>query len=196
MACLTTLFLGSVHDKIYLGSNVKIPCFGKKEPPKLVKNYVWERSKNITSKNNRHHISKDGVLTIYDVNVEDMGTYFCICNTFSGKKKIKHTIEVVQLPSTRLRITFVYSVKHCNRESEEITERFIETKLTETACLNEDCQIDSIRSDCQLEALPIPSLRVTVSVILPSIPNGNCDVDCTRVHLKVFSDKKFTKHDN
>ncbi|GBM03900.1 hypothetical protein AVEN_185399-1 [Araneus ventricosus] len=180
---------GSVHDKVYLGSNVKIPCFGKKEPPKNVKKYTWEHLKNAISNDNRHLIDEDGTLTIYDVSIEDMGILFCTGFTRSSSKKVKHTVEVVQLPSTSLQILFVYSIKICNEESQEIAQRFVEIKLKGSICANEECKIVSTESTCKNDPLPIPSLRVTVSIIIPAIPNGNCSPDCTRRNMKDLIEK-------
>ncbi|CAL1280841.1 unnamed protein product [Larinioides sclopetarius] len=180
---------GSVHDKVYLGSNVKIPCFGKKEPPKNVKKYTWEHLKNVISNDNRHLIDEDGTLTIYSASIDDMGIIFCTGFTRSSSKKVKHTVEVVQLPSSNLQISFVYSVKLCNEESKEIAKRFVELKLKDAICINEECKILLVESTCKNDPLPIPSLKVTVSIIIPAIPNGNCSPDCTRRNMKDLIEK-------
>lgn len=84
---------GSVHDKVYLGSNVKIPCFGKKESLKNVKKYSWEHLKNVISNDYRHIIDDDGTLTIYEVSIDDMGIFLCTSFTRSSSKKVKHKVE-------------------------------------------------------------------------------------------------------
>ncbi|KAF8770750.1 Lachesin like protein [Argiope bruennichi] len=193
ISCSLTLsvifMISSVHDKVYLGSNVKVPCFGKKESPKNVKKYTWEHLKKVISNDDRHAIDEEGTLTIYDVSTDDIGIFFCTGFTRSSSKKVKHTIEVIQLPSSSLQILFVYSVKLCNEESKKIAKRFVEIKLKDSICLNDECKIVSIESTCKNELLPIPSLRVTVSIIIPSIPNGNCNPDCTRSNMKDVIEK-------
>ncbi|GFT83279.1 lachesin [Nephila pilipes] len=186
---LLVITLSSIHDKIYLGSTVRISCFGKKFLPKRLKAFSWEHLKSPVLNDNRHHINEHGVLTITDVSIDDTGIFFCIGNSTSGARKVKHVIEVLQIPSTNLRIIFVYSVKHCKKENEELANRFVERKLRGGVCSNGECEISLVYSNCRIRPLPIPSLRVTVSITLPAIPNGNCDVDCTRKKMTDVKDK-------
>ncbi|GFQ71274.1 lachesin [Trichonephila clavata] len=180
---------GSIRDKIYLGSTVKISCLGKRGSSDRLTKYYWEHLKSPVLNDNRHHVDELGALTIINVTVDDIGFYFCIGNSTSVTRKIRHVVEVVQLPSTNLRIIFVYSVKHCSRENEDLAYRFVERKLRGGVCSNGECEISSIFSNCRIRPLPIPSLRVTVNITLPAVPTGNCDVDCTRDNMKDIRDK-------
>ncbi|KAG8187438.1 hypothetical protein JTE90_009510 [Oedothorax gibbosus] len=172
---------GYRHDKIYLRSRVKVPCFGKRDPPKGAKTFFWEHS----GQNIPHHyddekygVDDDGALTINDVSLDDAGVFFCKAEMEGGMKIIKHVIEVVQIPYASLQIHIIYEVKSCIKENIDMAKLFFEYKLKENICLHDECKIDSVHSECLYEN--IPSLHMKILISIKTIPVDSCDVSCTR----------------
>ncbi|GFY59072.1 uncharacterized protein TNIN_415601 [Trichonephila inaurata madagascariensis] len=181
---------GSIRDKIYLGSTVKISCLGKRGSPERLMKYSWEHLKSPVLNDNRHHVDERGALTIINVAVDDIGIYFCIGNSTSVARKVRHVVEVMQLPSTNLRIIFVYSVKHCSRVNEDLANRFVERKLRGGVCSNGECEINSIYSNCQIRPVITNTKSESYGEHNSSYNStGNCNVDCTRNNMKDVKDK-------
>ncbi|XP_035210617.1 uncharacterized protein LOC118184965 [Stegodyphus dumicola] len=183
---------GLVRDKIYLGSDVKIPCFIANSMAKRLgaSNFLWERAlKKQVLNGKRFSVDKHGVLTIRKASIEDAGLYFCKAQTNSGFIKVNHIFIVKQLPSARVHVIFVYAIKDCKEENEAITKIFVQSKIRGKVCITRKCKIGNIVSNCHFAEPARASLRVTVPVIIPAIPNAVCEADCSVEKVKEDKDR-------